>query len=224
MKRFFLISMLALSIATFAGTAAAADRDDRDDASEKVRSISKSFSAADAKGVALENSVGSLTIEAASGGQVSVELSIRCEERRKKCIDTAEKIELVSSTEGGRLNLRVEGFPKSNSRGMNVDMTVRMPADLDLRAELGVGNVELKGLKRDIDLEVGVGHIEARVPERAVKSASLEAGVGNVELKRGRERLEGEGFVGKELSWTRGTGDARLTLHSGVGHIELELE
>ena len=101
--------------------------------------------------------------------------------------------------------------------------TVLAPRRLPLAIELGVGDLEVSGFTHDLRLEVGVGNLQVRLPESAVRIVDLDTNVGKAALVLPSGRLEGTGLVGKALRWTSGRGSSAIELDVNVGNIEIVL-
>lgn len=193
-------------------------------ADEVVRTLERQVSAADASRIHLDFPVGELKVEVGSGREVEIQVELECDSPRKtRCVEAAKDVELAISS-GSRLTVELKGWPKNGSRGLEGNFRVTVPRDLPLNAELGVGNMTIKGLEADLDANLGVGDVMVVMPEAAVAEVHVDTGVGDANLLAGGRSVEGSGFVGKELDWTKGSGKAEVEIDCGVGEARVRLE
>ena len=192
-------------------------------ASEKVRTIKKNYPSAQASELSLDVPVGDVHLKTYDGQDVQVEMTITCRSPGWKCKDKAERIELVSRVTGRELKVEVKGYPKHSSHGLNLDLEVRLPAQMAFHLELGVGDVKVSGVEKNLSLKIGVGDVTVDMPSPAVRSVELDAGVGDADLRVDGRRMEGSGFIGKSLSWSAGKGSARIKVEVGVGDVGVRL-
>ena len=91
---------------------------------------------------------------------------------------------------------------------------------------MGAGEVRISGLGRDLNVELGAGDIEIRMPEDAVRSVELQAGVGDAQLRRTRGSVETARahLIGASVRWNEGRGDARVQAQVGAGDVDLVLD
>ncbi|MEJ2421398.1 MAG: hypothetical protein P8018_06695 [Acidobacteriota bacterium] len=188
-----------------------------------VKTETKSFEASGLKSVSLDVPVGALKVVARKGSMVEIKLEVKCG-AGEDCRDAASGIHLVSETKDGALNLQVKGWPKWGSHGMQVEMTILMPASLSVDAHLGVGQLSMDGLEQHARLEVGVGDATVHASAKDIKGVSMEVGVGDVSLQTPEGKPQAHGFIGKALDWQGGKGEASLHVEVGVGSAKVFLE
>lgn len=209
-----------------------------------ARVLERSTPAAGLDRVEIEAGVGDVRVEVGEDDSIHVEVTL--EPRRGglfSSIRTAERevqeATLEAETAGRALQLRVG--TNADERRFEERWTVVMPARLALQLELGVGDVELRGVVGgitleagvgdvvvdaeggDLDLEVGVGDLSVRAPAVAYASVRCAAGVGEARIRVQGETLGGGGFVGSSASWT-GSGPHRIRAELGVGDASVTLD
>lgn len=195
------------------------------DDAKTMRNLDLTLSTAGVAQLDLDVPIGETSVEGSEAGNVRVEVEVRCDRPvESRCAEAAKEVELVSARKGERLEVEVKGWPKSKNQGLSVAVRVVMPHDLDLDAEMGVGEFEARGLTADLDVDLGVGEVRIHGRERSVKRVALEVGVGEAMLRLGDRRIEGKGFIGRELDWAHGTGAAALKVDCGVGEVDVRLE
>lgn len=194
-------------------------------ADEVVRTIDRQLSAAEVSGIHLDFPVGELQVDAGAGRQVQVQVRLECDSNRQnRCMEAAKGIEVISSTSSDRLHVGLKGWPKAGTRGLEAHVTVSVPRDLALRAELGVGEMRISGLESDVDADIGVGEVTVKMAESAVASVSVDTGVGDSNLFAQGRRWESSGLISRELKWHEGHGKAAITVDCGVGEAEVRLD
>ncbi len=192
-------------------------------ASEKVRTVNKTYPVGQARELSLDVPVGGIHLEAYDGQDVQVTMTVTCHRSGWKCRDKSERIELVSHTRDGELKVEVKGYPRHSSHGLDLRMDVKLPARLAFHLELGVGDVHVSGVEKALSIHVGVGDTTVQMPADAVRSVDLDAGVGGADLRVDGRHYRGSGFVGKSLSWSEGKGTARVKVEVGVGRVKVRL-
>jgi hypothetical protein len=191
-------------------------------ADRTVRNLHEDHPAAGLERVRVKFPVGRLLIEASRDGQVHYDVQVRCRKERK-CEEHAEEVSLETSVSGGTLTLEIDQRHDWNNR-IKLEGVLRMPPELALKLEMGVGEVTLHGLRDDVELNLGVGEANVRMREADVRTVKLSSGVGDATLRVGRRRMEGSGFIGHSVSWGDGSGRARVEVDLGVGDTRVELE
>lgn len=177
------------------------------------------------KTVHLKFPVGSLRVEASSDRQVSFELSGHC--RRwwgDDCRDRAERIHIRSESSDGQVDLSVKGYPKMNAGGFELRGVLRLPAELALKVDMGVGEVDIRDIEGDLDVDLGVGDANIHAPDRAVRSVDVNTGVGDADVVARGSRVRRHGFISSSASWDEGRGRSTVSLHVGVGDGTVRLD
>jgi hypothetical protein len=101
---------------------------------------------------------------------------------------------------------------------------VLLPATLAIQVDMGVGDLEVRQVEGDVDVELGVGEADVRVPAKAVSSVECEVGVGdaNVHGTDGERRSSGL-LIGRTVRWQGNEGGSRVHLEVGVGDADVWL-
>lgn len=193
-------------------------------AGRELHSFAKEFPGADLTGVELEVPVGEVIVDVHDSSAVKVDVVIRTSKEGIDAARAVREISLESEKEGGWLELEVEGYEGWKDNGVSVDVTLRVPASLALKLELGVGEAKTFGLTKDTTVTVGVGECEVTMAASRVRSARATAGVGDASIRLPDKRLPGQGFIGRTVSWKDGTGTAEVELKVGVGEAKLNLD
>lgn len=185
------------------------------------RTLTKEVSAAGVTSIRLSFPVGEVAVIAGDSAQVGLEVEVRCNHSRR-CAEAARNVEIEVSGQNP-MRVALSGWPHSNSRGMKVRATVRVPRNTPLAAELGVGRLTVSGVGADLSAHLGVGDVEATLPEASIASVRMGSGVGDTSLRTSHGRQGGHGFLGRSVSWHEGTGKAAVQIDCGVGHAKVVL-
>lgn len=190
------------------------------------KTLTGTYPLAGAGAVRLDLPVGEIHVVAAPGAEVKVDLRVDCDHWSISCEDRAARVELVAERSPDKLEVRVEGFPKFNQRGMHVTGTITVPADRPLSIDMGVGELSVEGVGGDLRVDLGVGEVRLRLPESSVARVRLEAGVGETSLRVSGSRVEGDRslLIGSRLAWSGGRGASKVSVDLGVGEVDARLD
>jgi hypothetical protein len=190
---------------------------------EIVRTLNQSLMIGQAKSVGLEFSVGQLIVEAWDEPKVDVQVILECESRSRRCTEAAKNVKLSTRT-GERLHVELAGWPKSSTRGLEARVRAKVPRNLPLKAELGVGQLQISGVEGDLDADLGVGEVTVSMPESAVGSVHVDVGIGDANLRTTRKRYSSSGLLARQIEWDKGTGPATVRVDCGVGEVVVALK
>ena len=232
MKRSWIVLAIALAIATPLSAAAPRILDGR-------------VPAADLETVRIDAGVGDIDITVV-GGTDEVAVTVELKARRggffsslKKAQAEVDEAELRLDVSRGVLRLKIS--TEIDDRHFEERWTVELPARLGCDLDLGVGDIDVRGLSGDLTVDLGVGDVEAvtvsgdvnidiGVGEASVEAAAADygrvdgsGGVGNAQLTVRGEKISSSGFVGKSAKWT-GPGDRVIEISVGVGDAKVTLE
>lgn len=209
---------LALAAVLLCAVPALADDD------ETVRSFQKRIPLGGIEQIHVDFPVGEVEITGTSQGDLDARLDLVCDRDSSRCREAAQKVRFVYDTSGDELHLRVRDWPKSNMKGLHVRARISMPRALALNAELGVGELTIKGIESDLTADLGVGEVNVTLPESAVASVSVDTGIGEASVSAGGRRYESAGLFVREVNWRKGTGRARVEVDCGVGEVTVSLQ
>jgi hypothetical protein len=213
--------------------------------SGEPRTIAGTAPVAGVETVQLDAGVGDITITAVDGA-AEIAVEVRLEPRRggffssmkraQREVDTAE---LRMDASKGVLRLEVE--TDTDDHHFEETWMVALPARLAVDLDLGVGEVEIRGVKGGLTIDVGVGDLlaegvsgdleidlgvgDAKIFGSAADygSVSGSGGVGDARLTVRGEQVSSSGFVGHSAEWT-GSGENTITISVGVGDARVTLE
>lgn len=190
----------------------------------EIRRLDETFPLTGASRIVLDFPVGELEVVAGSGDVASVELSVRCRRRGSRCDDRAERLWTKSKRSGERLTIEFGGWPKLNSGDLSAHAVITVPADRALEVDMGVGELEIRGLTSDLDIELGVGEVSLELAAADLSSVSLDAGIGETDVRSsaGHTSSDRSWLIGSHTHW-RGDGRSRVDVELGVGEITARL-
>jgi hypothetical protein len=194
-------------------------------ADEVIRSFRQQIPIANAHKIHLDFPVAELNVDSGPGDRVGLDVKVRCREKTGRCADRAHELELVFDNSGEVFKIRMKKFPKwRSSRSLKIVAHITVPRDLALKAELGVGEMNIHGVAGDLDVDLGVGQVNVDLPKAAFASVKLDTGIGEASLVAAGRRYESAGLMTRELRWTEGTGHSRVKVDCGVGEIDVVLK
>ena len=166
---------------------------------------------------------GTLTVQSGEGPDVVATLSVRCRHGGNRCLEEAKRIRLVTDLHNGTRTIRFEPDHWSG-HGLQMELTVEIPAHLNLGTQMGAGELSVYDLTGEVELDLGAGQASLRLPDRAVHSVDAAVGIGDATLRRHGSSVPTHGFLSKELHWNEGPGASRVKVNVGVGDINLRLD
>jgi hypothetical protein len=206
----------ALAALTLASPSTAEDR--------RIRDLTGSYPAVGMRRVELKLPPGEIRLEASPDGRLRVELGVFCALDHGRCEERAERLALETEVEGNTLTLRVEGMPTLNTRGLNLRGRILVPRGVALGVDLPAGELKIRGVDGDLDVDIGAGEVEIGLRERDVRSVRLGVGIGDASLSVGGRSIEGSGWLGHRVRWGEGPGPSRVSVNLGVGEVEVRLD
>ncbi len=211
-----LIRPAALSLTLFLTLAAATQ-------AEVVRTFRESLQLETRDRIHVDLPVGKLRVEGVPGNTATFEVEVTCKRSSRRCEDYASDLDIRLDRRSTRVLLEVDDWPKWSTGGLDVRVLLRVPRNIALSADLGVGDIHTEGLESNLSLDLGVGDITITGNSASVRSVDVDSGIGKALLKVAGETFSERSFLGGETSWHEGRGEARIEVDLGVGAIEVDL-
>jgi len=169
---------------------------------------------------------GELRVEPGDSGKVEVIVRAECHHGHRDCEDRVRDIEIDGASRSDALEVELTGLSAWHSKGVSLEVTVRMPRRQALDVDMGAGEIHVEDLESDVHIDLGAGEIQVRMPEDAVRKVRVDAGVGDANLRLSRGRIEGSrrNLVGAGVRWNEGRGHADVDCHVGAGEVNLRLD
>jgi len=98
-----------------------------------------------------------------------------------------------------------------------------LPENLDLRLDMGVGAVDIRGLQAALNVDLGVGEVDIRARREWIGDIDGEVGVGDVSV-HGAENIRSERHVVGATASAKGDGTMKISVDVGVGDCTVRLE
>lgn len=209
--RTLLISVLAAAAGCTAG-------------GETVRTLNQSWAFQPGQRIYLDVPIGEITVVGIDSGPVSLDLRVRCSQWRRRCPADAEDVEIRSRKLDRALRLEVEGLPRWAVGALSIEAELNVPHGAPVLVDLGVGEVEVHGVRSDIDVDVGVGAVEIALDADWISAVEAHTGIGASTVHRSGDVIEGQrSLLGDELRWSLGQGESRIFVEVGVGDVDVDL-
>ena len=169
------------------------------------------------RSVDVNAAVGSIRIRQGSGDVIRVRLEIKGSRSGilRRRADVSD-MDLEVTRSGSELKLE---FQQDNAAA---DWEIELPRSLDLALRLGVGELDADLAGGNLDIKVGVGEVELRLPKTAAAQFSATTGVGEARIRGGDNAEQTRTFVSGRAS-SEGSGSAQVAVKVGVGEIDIRL-
>ena len=173
----------------------------------------------------LDLPVGELKLRGTSDSKAEIVVEIECKRSRRRCERAAEDLELRTRKRGDNLLVELDGWPTWGTSGLSVTVTVNVPDGHPVIIDMGVGKVDVRGLKFDLTIDLGIGDVEVEMDAEFVHSVILDSGIGRSSVAFEGQRIAGKrSFLGDKVRWSEGEGNARIRIDLGIGAIDVDLD
>lgn len=206
MRKLTLVSALVLALS--ATTAVADD----------VKVLEKTIDAKSFTKLVLDVPVGEIDVKVAEGTEISLVVELEADKNWLGRSSDISDASINVREDGSTLKLKVD---LEDDDDVKQSWTVKMPAEMAVALNLGVGSVEVDDLTSDINVDLGVGDVDIKVDTSLYASIELDAGVGDTSIKGGKGRYQQERVLVTSSSELNGSGKAELEANVGVGDIEV---
>jgi len=186
----------------------------------------------------VEGHVGKMHILAGTSGEIRVRVDVRAS-RDARSRGNPQNVDLRMDRSGSKLEVSLAGDHKD----LEEDWTLEIPAQLQVEAEFGVGDLNIQGVRGGLKAKVGVGTLTIDVPEGSINAESgvgkiniksATASYGNVDMRTnvGNARVQVEGRQIRQQNRPpgpsehialNGNGRDQFQIRSGVGDAELTI-
>ncbi len=185
----------------------------------------KTFDLEGAKRIRIEFPVGRMTVEGDDGRTVRVQVRVDCKNTDEDdCRHEARRVRVDHSVAGSLFRLDFSGVRKDwSGHHITVVAHVLVPRSIAAELNMGVGKADVTGMRRDLDLELGVGEMTVRAEQASYRDVEAEAGVGDAVIETRQGHVRERGFIGHTARWNDGTGSSFVRVHVGVGQATVEL-
>lgn len=190
---------------------------------EPVRTFEQTYFIGDAEEVEVDLTIGSITIEGVEDTYVRAEVRLSCDRADAiKCRERAGRIQLAARTSGQELRLDLEGTPRGKVGGITAEVIVKVPRHLDLDVELGGGDILVRGMHGNVEIDSGGGNVDYFGEQDRIRSFEVDLGFGEADLWLRDGHIEGGGFP-KAINW-KGSGTVDVEIDVAGGNVTAKLE
>jgi len=210
-------SLAALAFAALSFTPPAAAEGHR------VRNLTGDLTTTGIERVELRLPVASVRIEPSADDRVHVDLEVRCSNDSERCRERAEELTLESNRDAATLRVRVDGMEGLYGLSLKLRGIIQVPNGKAIDVNLPVGELQIRNVTGDLDIDVGCGEVGIALREHDVQSVHMGVGVGEATFTVAGRHIEGEGWLGQKVRWTAGSGVSRVAVTLGVGELGVKL-
>jgi hypothetical protein len=176
--------------------------------------INDSFNIATDSTIYLDVSVGEIDITTHDSDELTLEVVVSEQDHHFFSSVDIDDAELDKDVRVSDVHLRVE----MDNTQQKWRLTVPKTAHLNIN--LGVGEIDIDHVSRNIDLELGVGEADIRLEDDNYASIELESGVGSADIKGFKNSRSHQAMVSEDASWH---GDGKYTINAEVGVGDLDV-
>ncbi len=178
------------------------------------KDLALQFEATAVQQLKINTGVGDITVEVTDSADISVNVKVRGSKSWFFGRADVSDATLNSSIQNGVLSLEVSLDDTEQT------WLVKVPRQLALDLQLGVGSIRLDGTPGNIDADIGVGSFSAQLAVPEYKNIELSAGVGDVSLQSAVGKTQRSHVVGAELDYI-GPGQRSMAVTIGVGDADV---
>ena len=122
------------------------------------------------------------------------------------------------------LEVRVDGMSSLSSLRFHVRGRILVPQGRSLEVDFPAGELSIRGVRGDLNVDAGAGEISIVIREADVRSVRLGVGIGEASLSVAGRNIEGSGWLGQKVRWGEGAGASRVAVNLGVGELGVTLD
>ncbi|MFI5372193.1 MAG: hypothetical protein ACHQ52_11610 [Candidatus Eisenbacteria bacterium] len=189
-----------------------------------VRDLDSRLPVENATGVRAELPVGEFDVARSRDADVHLRLHVKCKDWNDRCEEQIRDLVIRARRDGSVLRFSLENMPWIQHDSFKIHGTLEVPPGLAVQVKLGVGEITIRDVHDDLDVELGVGEVHVAMHEKDVKSVRLSSGVGDASLDVGARHMRSSGLLGHRLHWSEGRGQADVDVEVGVGESSVELD
>ncbi|MEM6796205.1 MAG: hypothetical protein AAF725_19685 [Acidobacteriota bacterium] len=190
---------------------------------EPVQTLQQTYFAGEATTLDIELVLGSLEVLGTDGRNVEVEIQLFCSrEDAAKCEKRAKRIRLRPRLGKRELELSLENTSRARALGVQATMIVRAPRDLEVEVDMAGGDVTIRDIAGNIEIDSGGGSVDLRGEQDRVGAFKADVGFGSGSLQLRDGTIEAAGLP-KSIKW-QGSGSQSIEIDLGGGEITARLD
>ena len=101
---------------------------------------------------------------------------------------------------------------------------MQVPQHLALAVDMGIGDLEIEGMRNDVTVDMGIGEATLRMRAEDVGRVALDTGIGETSLRTPEGRRGSSGLFTSEVDWPGARGEARVRVDLGIGEVDVRLQ
>jgi hypothetical protein len=210
-------ALAALAFAAFSLTPPAAAE------GRRVRNLAADIATTGIERVEVRLPIASVRIEPSPDDRVHVDIEVRCCNDSEHCRERAERLSLESNRDATTLRVRVDGMESLRSLSLKLRGRILVPNGKAIDVNLPLGELEIRNVTGDLDVDVGCGEVGIVLRELDVRPVRMGVGVGEATFSVAGRHIEGEGWLGQKVRWNEGAGASRVAVSLGVGELGVKL-
>lgn len=196
------VTLLATSAAAYAG-------------SDKI--LTKQVALDNINELVLDAHVGSVKLSPSTDNQIHIYVKVSEKDGWGMFKPNTEDAKLTIKNDGQRLTLSL------NDDDYGEEWKIEVPQLDKINADLGVGEMTIKGLTANLNVDVGVGEVSIYSMAQSYGSVKAESGVGAASVRSDVGKVDkNRAMVSEEVSWV-GKGKYAITVEVGVGDASIKL-
>jgi hypothetical protein len=104
-----------------------------------------------------------------------------------------------------------------------VDVTVEIPAGVDVDMSTRYGSVDIEGAFGNIDTDLRAGEVHVRTPRANVRNLNASVSIGEVHTYFGDRYIENEGILPRAAHFHNAGGRSDVNVHTTFGEVHVTL-
>jgi len=180
----------------------------------------KTIEPGNATKVFVDYPVGRLEVVGTDGKEISFTVDLRCD-RSRDCDDVVDDVRVIHETRGDEVRIRFENskwHKDTHLRGR-----IEVPRSMAVEISMNVGELEIEGIEKDLEVTMSVGEVDVRMPETTLKSVDVRVSIGDASLRPRSGASSVRGWLGKRIDWDGGTGKSKLDIELSIGEAKVRL-
>lgn len=215
---------LVTAAALLAAVPAFADR-------EVTHRTAASASASAVRRIVIDIPAGEIEVRNGAANRITVDGVVR-----RDYDDSDERAEMQALVNDVNVAIAVHGNEATifrtfgpNARGWRArhsapeDMTIEVPAGVDVEFETHFGEVRMDGSFGNVDIDLRAGEIALRMPRSEVRSLDASCTVGEVHTNLGDRVVSREGLFPGRTHFENSTGRSEVSVHVTAGEVRVTL-
>jgi hypothetical protein len=181
--------------------------------------IEKTYEVDSFKAVDVDVHVGSIKIKPSPDDQIHLQIKIEPKDGFFNWFsESVDKIKLKDNSSKHALELELtEGDYEEK-------WILQLPKNLNIELDIGVGDVNIKGISSNINVDNGVGHVKVVGNSKYFADIDLDAGVGDTRISADHGNTSNKRAVVSSSTTWQGSGEFSINIDVGVGNAEVFLD